>query len=366
MRILFWSTTFWPHIGGVETLAAKFLPAMRQRGYDYLVITPKQEPHHPDVEHYTDIPIYRFPFAHPALYTNLNQVAELQQQVAVLKRHFAPDLIHLNGVGISDFFHHLTASSHRAPVLATLHGEWRHLDNGYDLIQRTLRAADWVCGSSEAILKLGRQLAPDLKSHSSVIHNGIDIPELSPVPLPTDTPRFLCLGRLAPEKGFDVALTAFATICERFPQASLVVAGDGPTHLDLKQQAATLGLSHAVRFVGSVDPLAVPALINEATIVLMPSRQESLPMVALEAAIMARPVVASRVGGLPEVIAHHETGLLVETEDSKAMAEAALFLLERSDLMTHIGQVARRRAQERFSWEQHLAAYDALYQQLRQ
>lgn len=365
MRVLFWSATFWPHIGGVERLAANFLPDMRKRGYDYLVITPKQERHHPDVESYNEIPIYRFPFWHPGSYTNLNQLAALRQQVVEIKRAFSPDLIHINAVGMSNFFHHITAHSHRAPLLVTLHGEWHRLAHRHEsLVQQTLRAADWVTGCSEAILKQGWQLAPEIKPHSSVIYNGMDSPELPPEPLPTVAPRLLCLGRLAPEKGFDQALTAFATIRKRFPQACLVVAGDGPARLALERQAAELGISHAVSFVGAVEPLGVPSLLNKTTMVLMPSRQDSLPMVALEAAFMARPVVASRVGGLPEVVAHYETGLLVETEDSEAMAAAVVFLLERSELMTRMGQAARRRAQRMFGWKQHLDAYDALYRKL--
>jgi glycogen(starch) synthase len=174
----------------------------------------------------------------------------------------------------------------------------------------------------------------------------------------------LCLGRLAPEKGFDLALTALASLIERFPHIRLVIAGDGPARTDLEQQAAKLGLAHVVDFIGWVAPDKVPALLNTATVVVMPSWREGLPLVALEAALMARPVVATRVGGLPEVVVHGQTGLLIEKEDSDGLAKAIAFLLEHPETATQMGQAAQQRAQEVFNSEQCVNAYDALYQKL--
>jgi len=86
--------------------------------------------------------------------------------------------------------------------------------------------------------------------------------------------------------------------------------------------------------------------------------------VALEAALMARPVVATRVGGLLEVVVHQQTGLLVEQEDSHGLAEAIASLLDHPETATEMGQAARQRAQKVFSWKQCVDAYDALYQKL--
>ena len=117
-------------------------------------------------------------------------------------------------------------------------------------------------------------------------------------------------------------------------------------------------------FVAFGFSVLVPALINTATMVVMPSRREGLPLVALEAALMARPIVATRVGGLPEVVVHQQTGLLVEPENSDALAEAITFLLDHHETATQLGQAARQRAQEVFGWERCVDAYDALYRKL--
>ena len=296
-------------------------------------------------------------------YTQIDALMRIRQKVAALKRTFAPDLLHVNAVDVGNVFHLLTAHVDSAPLLVTLHGEWQPQHDG--VVKNIFGAADWVAGCSQAILEKGRQLAPDIISRSCVIYNGLEVPLLRPTQLPFETPRVLCLGRLSPEKGFDLALTAFAAILRQFPQARLMIAGDGSARLDLEQQAAQLEIGHHVDFLGWVEPEDVPALINTATLVVMPSRQESLPLVALEAALMGRPLVATCVGGLPEVVAHEQTGLLVNLEDSRALADAVELLLRRPAMAIQMGLNARSRAQQLFSWQRHVDGYDALYKKLK-
>jgi glycogen(starch) synthase len=190
------------------------------------------------------------------------------------------------------------------------------------------------------------------------------MPAQDPPPISFDPPRILCLGRLVPEKGFDLALAAFSVICHRFPGARLVLAGDGREWDNLKQRATELGLALSVEFVGGVPPDKVTDLIAEATLVLIPSRLEGFGLVALEAGSMARPVVATRVGGLPEVIVHEETGLLTESENSEALAGAIELLLEQPEKAERMGRAARERAQREFGWERYVDVYDGLYRKL--
>jgi glycogen(starch) synthase len=144
----------------------------------------------------------------------------------------------------------------------------------------------------------------------------------------------------------------------------LIIAGDGPLKADLELQALELKFRDFVDFVGWVIPVMIPSLINTATLVVLPSRSEGLPLVALEAALMARPIVATRVGGLPEVVLHQENGLLVEPEDHNALAEAMAMLLDQPETARSMGEAARCRVQTVFSWDRHVNAYDALYRQL--
>lgn len=360
MRVLFWTGTFWPRLGGVEVLATKLLSSLRRLGYEFAVVTPLRNlDEHPQTL-YEEIPIHRINFFDGHL--NIAQLARIRQQVVSLKRNFEPNLVHINTVGVADFFHLITDRIHFVPLLVTLHGEWEpRLD---ELVGKTLRAANWVVGCSKVILERARRLVPEIEPRSSVIHNCLDLPTVMPEPLPISKPRVVCLARLAPEKGIDLAVTAFASIVKRFPKARLIIAGDGPEKPALERMAAELGLYNLVHFAGWIAPANVPDLLNTATIVLIPSRQESFGLVALEAALMARPVVATNVGGLPEVVAHQQTGLLVEQEDGGALVKAIAFLLDHPNAATEMGIASRSRAQDVFSWKRYVNAYDALYRKL--
>jgi glycosyltransferase involved in cell wall biosynthesis len=161
-----------------------------------------------------------------------------------------------------------------------------------------------------------------------------------------------------------LALAAFASIIDRFPEVRMSIAGDGPERTQLERQIAEWHLEGKVELLGWVAPDNVPALLNTATMVLMPSRWEGLPSVALQTAMMARPVVATSVGGLSEVVVHQHTGLLVPSEDHAELASAIAFLLEHPTIAVQMGRNARKRVQEVFGWQRCVDAYDALYRQL--
>ena len=366
MRVLFWSELFWPYMGGAQFFALKLLLGLRERGHEFIVVTRQDDPNLPQEACFKGFPIYRFPFYTALADGNVHQLLTIRRQVVQLKRHFAPDLIHLNCFGLSVLFHLDTTKAHSVPFLVTLHSEkYDSVVKDDTLLERTLRSADWVTAPSARTVEYARQLVPNFALPASCIYNGMEIPSVPPAPLPIDTPRLLCLGRLVPNKGFDLALTALAAMIKRFPQVRLVIAGGGPARPELEQQTADLGLSGAVDFLGWIAPEHVPALINTATVVVVPSRGwEALPLVALEAALMARPVVAARDAGLPEVVVHQKTGLLVEKEDSIGLARVLTFLLEHPEVAVQMGQAARQRVQEVFSLERCIDAYEALYQKL--
>jgi glycogen(starch) synthase len=208
-------------------------------------------------------------------------------------------------------------------------------------------------------------MTPEIRSCSSVIHNGLAEPLLPPTPLSFAPPRLLCLGRLVDNKGFDLALAALSLLIVRFPEIRLTIAGDGPAREQLERLGLKSGVSHAVEFTGWVDPERVPALMNSASVVVVTSRlQEAFSLVALQAALMARPVVATRIGGLTEVVAHQRTGLLVQPESAEALAAAIELLLENPAAAQQMGHAGRSRALENFSWDRYTNAYDTLYRKI--
>ena len=365
MRVLFWSPAFWPEIGGVQSFAAQLLVALRGQDYEFSVVTRQYASTLPARDTFHGIPVRRFPFRDVLASGKIDEMMEVRSRVAELKRTFAPDLIHLNAADATTFFHLTTANAFSAPTLLTLHG--LAPDQGSDdhsVLIKMLQTADWVTCCSSAVLDEALRLAPHIASRSSVIHNAWTPGDLSPAPLRFDEPRLLCLGRLSREKGVDLAVEAFAVLARRFPEIRLVIAGDGPERQALADQAAGLGVSDRVDFVGWVAPDDVAALIEKASIVLVPSRWEGFGLVALEAAVMGRPVVATNVGGLPEVVKNNETGILVPVDEIDELVKAVEHLLTNPDRAIAMGAAARRHAMQAFNWSNHVEAYDRIYRRL--
>jgi glycogen(starch) synthase len=365
MRILYWTESFWPTIGGIEILSAQFIPAMQKRGFEITVATDHRNLNLPDKADFKGIAVHRFHFQRALEKRDMGQLIVTLRQVAKLKQTFRPDLIHINTCGPGIFFHLRTIDTYSTPTLVTVHALMTRACGHDTILGRLLRLADWVSTVSEATLYEIQKILPEITHRSSVIYNGLNIPDLQPEPLPFDTPRLLCLGRVVVDKGFDIALTAFASLTHRFPNARLIIAGNGPAMSDLKKYTAEIGLTDSVEFTGWVSPEKIPHLLNTATVVLMPSRlSESFGLVALQTAQMARPIVATSIGGLPEVVTHGETGLLVEKENSDMLAKAIAFLLEHPRAAIQMGQNARKRVQKVFSWDHFVDNYDTLYRRL--
>ena len=213
---------------------------------------------------------------------------------------------------------------------------------------------------SNSTARLLERAVPSLEGRTRVVHNGLPQPDQDPVRLPFDPPVLLALGRLIPEKGFDIALRACALVRRQVPEIQMIVAGDGPEREGLAQLAAELGLD--VSFPGWVDPGDVPALINRATLVIVPSSfAEPFGLVALQASQMARPVVAARSGGLPEIISEGGSGMLFEAGDQKAAAAAIARLLADPELAARMGSEGRSRALGTFSMKRYADAYEEMY-----
>lgn len=364
MRVLFWTELFWPVIGGAEIFSSKLVSSLRDRGHEMIVVTRKDTPDAPAEEEYEGITVYRFPFVTAFMDQDLDQVMTLRREVSDLKRNFAPDLVHIHHCGPSSWFHFDTAKAHRARLLVTLIVEIVEQLGSTELLRRAMASADWVTCKTATMLEEACQLVPRIASRSSIIHNGVDIPALALEPLPLGNPRVLCLGRLDRQKGFDLAVEAWRSIVDRFPQARLSIAGEGRQRQALERQIAELDLTGTIDMIGWIAPDSVPSLMNSATLILMPSRWEGFPSVALQAAIMARPIVGTRVGGLPDIVADRKTGFIVDPEDSTALEQAIVALLENPGLAVEMGKAGRLRVQRLYGWEQCVDRYEAIYRQL--
>jgi glycogen(starch) synthase len=365
MRILCWSQFFYPNLGGVETLLMNLLPALRDRGHEVLAVA-SHGAGTPDEAVFQGVRVRRFDFRHALVRRDPRELIGIRREVAALKRTFAPDLVHVHFAGPTTYFHATTRDATAAPTLLTMHGPTgsARAEAG-TLFGEVLEDAAWVTAVSRATLADLVGARPDLAPRASLIYNGLPAPVLAPTALDFEEPHLLCIGRMVPEKGFDLAIAALPLIARRWPRCRLTLCGEGSARADLERQALSLGLGERVQFTGWIHPGEVHAVINRATVVLAPARwSEPFCLVAVEAAQMGRPVIATAVGGLTETVVDGETGLLVPPDDAAAVAEAVLALLDDPRRATAWGAAGRARAAEQFGFESCVGAYDRLYRQL--
>jgi len=170
------------------------------------------------------------------------------------------------------------------------------------------------------------------------------------------------VGRLVEQKGCDVLISAYARLAAGGLPARLTIVGDGPDRPQLERRVEDLGLSGSVDFLGFRPDGA--ALMAEMDIVAVPSRFEPFGIVAVEAMVQGRPVVASAVGGLTETVADGTTGRLVPPGDPLRLADALGELVRSSALREQMGEAGRERAMALFSPDRVIAAYTKLYRRL--
>jgi glycosyltransferase involved in cell wall biosynthesis len=232
----------------------------------------------------------------------------------------------------------------------------------YGALER--RAARWC----EAIVALsgferdsGLAARVGDRAQYRVIPNGVDTTRFAAEPAPVPG-RVVMVGRLAAPKRHDLALHALARLSNRNSDAMLQVVGGGPRREKIVALADELGLPDRVRLLGARDD--VPELLSRAACLVLVSDYEGCPLSVIEAMAAGVPVIASRVGGLTELVDHGVTGLLVPHDDPDALAAAVGELLADPERARRLGRAGRERARELYSIERMVAATVALYDEI--
>jgi glycosyltransferase involved in cell wall biosynthesis len=183
-----------------------------------------------------------------------------------------------------------------------------------------------------------------------IIHSGVDVDRFrrrppqdparrSALGLPTDGPLVGCVARLVPVKGVHVLLEAVPQIRAAVPGATLVFVGDGPLRAELERRSESLGLNGATVFLGLRHDIA--ELLPLFDVLVLPSLNEGMGRVVVEAQASGRPVVASRVGGIQDLVTHGQTGLLVPPADANALSSAIIECLTNPALAESLARQAR-------------------------
>jgi L-malate glycosyltransferase len=365
--------TCYPTYGGSGAVATELGIALAERGHEIHFITYEQpfrlpafQPriyfHEVDVGRY---PLFEYPPYDLALAVRMHEVV-LANRLDLLHVHYA--IPHATSAWLAREMLRETGADVR--VITTLHGTDITLvgqDPSYNAITKfSIERSDRITAVSLYLQQETFSAFGCTGCRVDVIYNFIDpdrydrakYPSTLPSPLPSGLPVLMHVSNFRPVKrALDVVRT-FARVRETQPSV-LVMVGDGPDRAAAEHEARRLGVSDAVAFLGKVDTVA--PLLAAAHVFLLPSETESFGLSALEALASGVPVVASRVGGLPEVVQDGETGILCPVGDITAMADAARELLRNGSRWRAMSRRAAADARARFDRDTIVGQYEALY-----
>jgi glycosyltransferase involved in cell wall biosynthesis len=281
--------------------------------------------------------------------------------IATMIERWSIDLVHTH-LWNADLLGASAARWRRRPVVSTVHGS-NFLPVGTQGLHRlrrqvlslTYRSVYKLC---ERIISPSRALATDLSRRRGIrvsprriviVPNGLDVDETrartraavmpSAVAARLPAPLIVCVGNMFAIKGQEWLVRALPEVLKAVPSAIAVFVGEGETRRSIEELARTTGVADRVVFTGSLDnPLAV---MEHADVNVMPSISEGLPIALLEAMALERPVVASRVGGIPEIVQDGVSGLLVPPASPRDLSEALIRVLGDEALRARLGSAAR-------------------------
>lgn len=227
-------------------------------------------------------------------------------------------------------------------------------------IKPTLRRAAALAVPSDFL----QQVFSRYGVHACIVPNIIDLNRFQPAPQrPSGAPHPIVTRNLEPIYDIPTALRAFKEVRAVRPEARLTIAGSGPLESELRRLTTELGLTEAVTFTGRLDNDRIAALCRSADLALNPSMADNMPISILEALACGVPVISTRVGGVPFLVEHGCTALLVPPGDSRQMAQAALTLLDnrqQADALSQAGIALARR----YAWPAVRERWFAVYNRL--
>lgn len=300
----------------------------------------------------------------------------LKKALSAIKEKFSFDLIHCHTIFPDGYAGYKLKEWLKVPVISTIHGSDILLYPKrnrlvYDRTVAALIQNDQVITVSERLRREALAMVPE--SRIQTIYNGFNPARFYPVDaqearervnIPVTGKKLLFVGNLLPVKGVNHLLTAFAEVTRRQADLHLYVVGDGPLRSSLEKQAAELGINQQVTFMGRRPYEEIPLWINSADVVVLSSLSEGLPSILLESMGCGRPMVATDVGGISEILQHGKTGYLAEAKNPGQLAAYLTELLILHPEQTiQMGKQAYQASQQ-FTWQQNALQTKKLYTQV--
>lgn len=371
-RVLIVSSSYLPNVGGLQRVTSQLAEGLLGTCDRVTVITQKYPRSLAEKETINGVPILRMMFMVPSFHQIQRNRIDLflagliyfpvclARMVWYLFRE-RPDIVNLHFVGAPTLFLLIAHVLLNFRLIVSLHG-----DDVESFADRTgfeqwqfraiLKHADVVTACSSYLLNRAQAIEPSIMTKARVIHNGIEATAETSV---TGPKRIVAVGRQVRKKGFDILLRAWAECASMFPTTKLLLIGGGPEAQNLKKIAQDLQIEPIVEFMGPQDHSVVMNAIATCSVVAIPSRSEPFGVVAIEAMACGKPVLATRVGGLPEVLRDADA-IFVEPANPHALAHGLARVLTRIEVEASFGARNRLLAKD-FSVQHMLDSYLCCY-----
>ena len=368
MHILLLPSSYAPKVGGLETAVAQLGAELLRRGHRVTVVTNRYPRTLRTYERIGGIDVHRILMTN--LFPNRSQLKRLPKYLAGLAlapvqmarlvrliRQLEPTLINAHYLGTPAIYlrlanllpttHKLVLSVHGSDLTTTPYPTGNSMLSRFVVCGSQMTTA---CSANQAGF-LREMMGPAWAKPVIVTGNGVTPGELQGAP-PFEHPRpyILAAARFTPKKGLDVLIRALRHIHDAGLDVDLILAGAGPEDQRLRDLAAELGLAGRVRFWGVASRAELASLLHGCAVFALPSIWEAFGIASLEAMVCGKAVVASDCGGIPEVVRHGETGLLVPPGDAPALGAAMAELLRDQERAAAMGQRGRELALHEFTW----------------
>ncbi|MDH5375772.1 MAG: glycosyltransferase family 4 protein [Candidatus Bathyarchaeota archaeon] len=370
---------FPPHIGGIEKVADEQSKRLAKLGYQVSVLTSKT--HKKNERHAEGIKVFSYSIL------NIAERVGIPYPVLSFKayKNFAEvikkcDIVHAHGHAyMSSYIACEVAKKYKKPFILTQHNTFIDYQSWLNIVEHV---NDWTVGrvvlkgsdrvitvsrkTMEYVLKLGADI-----SKTSVMHNGVNTTFFHPMNreesrdklgLPKNRTLILTIRRLVYKNGLDTFIESAPLLTRDYPDLLFIVIGTGPSRKLIEKRVRELGIEDNVRLTGFVPEKLLPLYYNAADYFVIPSSSgEGLPLVLLEAMACGLPVIATSVGGTPEIVEDMRNGVLVPPRNPKALAKTISKFLSNRELGPAIGEEARKTVEDEFTWEENVRRLRSVY-----
>ncbi len=373
MRIALFTEWYLPVKGGVSSHVEGLSHELDKRGHEVTIFTKKVRGMKRPVEDISEnTRIVRispaFPFNFPLMPPARDEIEQFtrKEKFDIVHSHHAFTAMPLVGLSV--------ANESGIPSVVTNHsipGGWYDIGSVWPSASSLLQPIKYYLNLADHAIAVSQAAADFISlfidyAPIDIIPNGIDTTRFTPdLRKDGNENQILFVGRLVHRKGPHVLLKAFKRVLRKEPNAKLTFVGDGYMRLNLESLVHDLGISGNTEFLGDVSPEMLPSIYANAALFALPSLYaESFGMVLLEAMSSGLPVIASRTGGVPEIIADHNEGLLVKPGSEIELASAIVDLLQDKKLRTHLASNARSKAVRGFDWNLITKQIEGIYRSL--